>query len=83
MRNHEEAIQKHKKAVIDMITAEGWKEIEPTEEHRSFTREANIQIDISDDEVVLIGNAGDFAHIRLDGLAKYTVLGLLHWNELI
>ena len=83
MRNHEEAIQKLKKAVVDMITDNGWKEIEPTDEYRSFTKEASIQIDISDDEVVLIGDSGDFAHIRLDGLAKYTVLGLLHWNGLI
>ena len=36
-----------------------------------------------DHEVVLIGDSGDFAHIRLDALAKYTVLGLLHWNGLI
>ena len=82
MNHHEKSARKQR--IIDMITAMGWIEAEPIDdEYRSFTREANIQIDISDHEVVLIGDSGDFAHIPLDGFAKYTVLGLLHWNVLI
>lgn len=72
--------------IVKFVELNGWKEdisnyeykleIE-AEENRTFYKKDNIGIDILLDEVVLIGEYGDFAHIEINHWIIYTLIGFL------
>ena len=72
--------------IVKFVELNGWKEdcsgyeykleIE-SEDNRTFYKENNIGIDILLDEVVLIGDSGDFAHIEINHWIIYTLIGFL------
>jgi hypothetical protein len=73
---------KYKQEIINFITKNGWiedKEIIPVDNDffRTFNKENNISIDIDDDEIVLIGDNGDFCHIKINVLSIYALLGYM------
>lgn len=74
--------------IINFIELNGWEEVfnTPDEygyEYTAYTKDNNIGIDVSHEEVVLINSLGDFMHIRLGSgrQAYYTLLGaLIHFR---
>ena len=76
----------YKQKIIDFITRNGWKEdSDPNGDFRSFHKDRNISIDIDDDEIVLVGDSGDFCHIMIhDHHSVYTLFGYLtYYNYLV
>lgn len=77
--------QKYKKQAIEFIKSNGWKS-EPcafkcSVEYISFDKDGCYGIDISDDEIVLIDETGDFMHISLGYHSRYTLLGVLIYHR--
>jgi hypothetical protein len=67
--------------IIDFIKSNGYKEeTEKNSEYRSFFKEGVSSIDISNDEIVLIGEQGDWLHLPIN---YYSLLGaLIHHRQL-
>lgn len=74
------------KRIIDFITKNGWSkedivyadEEDPDEyEFQSFHKQGNISIDVSSNEIVLLGEEGDICHIQINKDSVYTLLGYL------
>lgn len=72
--------------IVNFIVLNGWKEDisnyeykleRESEEVRTFYKKDNIGIDILLDEVVLIGESGDFAHIEINHWIIFTLIGFL------
>lgn len=61
----------------------GWHKEDEIDEYAVYLKKDNIQIDVSEDEIVLISDTGDFAHIEVSGQAIYTLIGYLITQRLI
>ena len=72
-----------KNTVIEFIVKNGWIKHEENNEFQSFHKVDNIGIDISDDEIVLINDRGDYLHISIGDLALYTLLGHMFHHRII
>lgn len=70
--------------VQSFLMINGWKQIKADDPGlRSFEKENNISVDISDDDIVLIGEDGDFMSMPLDSMSAYTLLGVFFHNRYI
>ena len=69
------------KRIIEFLTKNGYKEdSEKVAEYRSFFKDNLSSIDINKDEIVFIGEEGDWLHIPLN---YYALIGvLLHHRQL-
>jgi hypothetical protein len=69
------------KKVIDFLKSNGYTEdTEKGSEYRSFFKNGLSSIDVNNDEIVFIGDEGDWLHIPLN---YYALIGaLLHHREL-
>ena len=66
--------------IIEFLTKNGYKEDETVGEYRSFFKDNLSSIDINKDEIVFIGEEGDWLHIPLN---YYALIGaLLHHRQL-
>lgn len=67
----------YRQRIIDFIEKNGWIEDkkEQTEEYKTFYKEDNICIDINGNEIVLVGDSGDFLHMGINSMTIYTLLG--------
>jgi hypothetical protein len=79
-------MKESRQQIIDFILKNGWTLVLEEGEYQwqSFYKEENISFDIGDDEIVLIGDIGDFMSINLKNRhAFYTFLGyMLHHRYL-
>lgn len=77
--------QKYKKQAIDFIKLNGWESdfdsFKHDPEYIPFNKDGCCSIDISDDEIVLIDDTGDFLHIELGENSNYALLGALIYNR--
>lgn len=73
----------YKKEIIKFVINNGWAIYEVSGDFNCYCKKDNIGIDISDDEVVLIDDTGDYCHMPLNSLAKYTLLGKLFTDHAI
>jgi len=67
--------------IINFIKANGWAKDDPINgtdsDYDNYYKENNIGIDIGEDEVVLIGEEGDFEHFQINPHIIYTMIGYL------
>ncbi len=77
--------QKYKKQAIDFIKSNGWGSdyecLQHGIEYWTFDKDGCYSIDVSDDEIVLIDDTGDFLHINLGENSTYALLGALIYNR--
>jgi len=69
--------------IIEFITNNGWHFSTTNDNFSSYCKNNSIGIDISNNEVVLIGDCGDFAHIEINQYAIYTLLGYFINNHIL
>ena len=69
------------KTIIDFLIKNGYKEdTEEGAEYRSFFKDGLSSIDVNSDEIVFIGEEGDWLHIPVN---YYALIGaLLHHRQL-
>lgn len=69
------------KTIIDFLTKNGYKEdTEKGAEYRSFFKDGLSSIDVNGDEIVFIGEEGDWLHIPVN---YYALIGaLLYYRQL-
>jgi len=72
-----------KDKVIEFLKANGWKmdisQYDSGNEFWSYIKDdSHIVVDISDDEMVFIGESGDFLHEKLN---LYTLIGVLLYHR--
>jgi hypothetical protein len=70
-----------KEKCIDFLKANGWKEdSEPESDYRSFYKKNVNAIDVSDDEIVLLDDTGDYLHLPVN---YYALIGaLIHHSQI-
>ena len=74
----------YKNEIIEFIVNNGWeRDKECDKYYRSFYKENNIGIDVNNNDIVLIDDNGDFAHIQLNKHSIYTLLGFLIQHHFI
>ena len=74
-----------KTKITEFIEANGWSfnGDDSCDEFQSFVKNGCYDIDVGKDEVVLIDESGDFMHIKFNGQAVYTLLGvLIHYSQI-
>lgn len=69
--------------IVKFLEKNGWVISEQNGDCTSFYKDGNIGIDVCLDEVVLIGNLGDFCHIPIDNFIVETLLGYLISRRLL
>ena len=72
-----ESISMAQVSVIKFLKANGWERGETNDEFISFHKENNIGVDVGDDNIVLIGEAGDFSEHVLDAESIFWLRGRL------
>jgi hypothetical protein len=70
-------MNKYKNKIVDFLNKNGWEMTLLEDEYETYEKENNISIAISEDEIVLIGEEGDFAHIILNEMTFYYLIGFL------
>jgi hypothetical protein len=69
--------------VVKFIKRNGWNFVEDSGEYFGFGKDGNIGIDIGDEDVVLVGESGDFARHDLTEEVLFWLIGRLIWNHSI
>jgi hypothetical protein len=73
-----------KREIVTFIKKNGWEKYNSeSNEFDTYFKNNNIDIDINTDEVVLVGDGGDFAHIPINGWTLYTLIGFLFHRRYI
>ena len=67
----------HEKEIQEFLNRNGWTVCDTHDGYASYVKKDNITVDVSDEEIVLIGESGEFCAIPMDYLARYTLLGLM------
>lgn len=71
-------LEKEKKRCIDFLKLNGWEscfdDIDLTSEFITFNKKGCISVDVSDSELVFLGESGDFLHRPID---YYTLVGVM------
>lgn len=71
----------HRNRCISFLEANGYKKEEENDEYISFFRDTQSScIDISEDEIVFIGEEGDYLHIVCDIFAL--IGALIHYRQI-
>lgn len=78
-----ESYSKEQITIIKFIKKNGWEFVEDSGEYLSFGKGNNIGIDIGLEDIVLIGESGDFASHQLNENALFWLIGRLFWNHSI
>lgn len=70
-----------RKQIYNFLKLNGWKrDFDSDSEYKSFNKEGAVSIDIGKDEIVFVGDIGDFAHIPLN---FYALVGFIYVNRLV
>lgn len=72
-----DTMQKNRIKVIEFITSNGWCRSESNEEYVSFSKDRSIGVDVGSEDVVLIGESGDFFSTPIDAYTVYTLAGFM------
>ncbi len=71
-------LEKENRRCIEFLKLNGWKsyceDIDPDSEFVTFNKDGCISVDVSESELVFLGETGDFLHKPID---YYTLVGVL------
>ena len=69
-----------RKKIADFLIKNGWKYDGKDDDYRIYDCEGRASVDVGKDEIVFVGDIGDFAHIPL---SYYALVGFVYVNRII
>ena len=66
--------------IHNFLKKNGWQYNEKDEEYSHYDCDGRVSVDVGNDEIVFVGDIGDFAHIPLN---YYALVGFVYVNRII